>query len=480
LNSNTSYLIDKNGDIAHTWNNARPGNYAMAMKPNGNIVRGAVYSNNQINGAAVGGLLQEIDPSGNVVWEFVHSTADRVAHHDICLMPNGHVLMIAWNRRQNAELQALGYTGSGQKYETNIIEVSPDGAGGAGIVWEWYITDHMVQDVDPAKPNFGVVADHPELLDINVQTSGGMGGPGGGLDWFHFNGIDYNADLDQIVLSSRFLSEIFIIDHSTTTIEAAGHSGGNAGKGGDFLYRWGNPSNYDHPGTQHIPGACHDSRWITNDGRPNAGFIQFFNNAASGTSGNVSAVDAINPPMAADGYNYEKVPGVAYAPTIYNWRHETEEYAWGQSAADIMKNGNIFVAMSGEYMYEANQNGNIVWQYNAGPAKAFRYECDFPGIVALIDAGVIEDLCMISSVDEALQSKVNISPNPSTGLFKISGLTDQNIIKKVIVFDVLGQEVEANYRNGELDLSNNPNGVYYLNISFNNATTITKKVSLVR
>jgi hypothetical protein len=131
-------------------------------------------------------------------------------------------------------------------------------------------------------------------------------------------------------------------------------------------------------------------------------------------------------------------------------------------------------------MYEANQNGNIVWQYNAGPAKAFRYECDFPGIVALIDAGVIEDLCMISSVDEALQSKVNISPNPSTGLFKISGLTDQNIIKKVIVFDVLGQEVEANYRNGELDLSNNPNGVYYLNISFNNATTITKKVSLVR
>jgi len=37
-----------------------------------------------------------------------------------------------------------------------------------------------------------------------------------------------------------------VIDHSTTTAQAAGHSGGTYGKGGDLLYRWGNPNAYQH------------------------------------------------------------------------------------------------------------------------------------------------------------------------------------------------------------------------------------------
>ena len=60
----------------------------------------------------------------------------------------------------------------------------------------------------------------------------------------HVNAVAYNAELDQIVLSSPHFNEIWIIDHGTTTEEAKGHTGGRWGKGGDILYRWGNPRAY--------------------------------------------------------------------------------------------------------------------------------------------------------------------------------------------------------------------------------------------
>jgi hypothetical protein len=59
-NSNTTYLIDKNGNIAHSWSCALAGNYSVHLKENGNLVRGGVYSSNQMNGAAVSGIIQEL------------------------------------------------------------------------------------------------------------------------------------------------------------------------------------------------------------------------------------------------------------------------------------------------------------------------------------------------------------------------------------------------------------------------------------
>ena len=460
-NQSTAYLIDEEGDIAYTWSCPTSANYAMALAQSGNIVRGAVYSDNEINGPAVGGMVQELDPNGDVVWEFVYSNSEVVAHHDLCLMPNGNVLLIAWEEIGEDDLIAIGYDDDGDKYATHIIEIQPDGAS-ANIVWEWHIVDHLVQDIDSELPNYGVIAEHPELLDINVETSGG-GGPGGGGngpdDWFHVNGIDYNEELDQIVFSSRYLSEIFIIDHSTNSQEAAGHAGGNSGKGGDFLYRWGNPANYGAPGDQIITAACHAARWIIDDGRPRGGWIQVFNN--SGNNGN-SCVDVIDAPV--DGYNYEYTSSAAYEPASYSYRHECVGNASGQSASDGMSNGNIFVNLSGGqggagYMYEVDADDNMIWQYSAGTQKAFRYECDHPGIQVLLE-NPCESSTDISELDLALN--FTVLPNPSAGNFQLLGEFDETGVDRILIYDLMGNLVHEAAQTNSLELRHLANGTYIL------------------
>ena len=86
----------------------------------------------------------------------------------------------------------------------------------------------------------------------------------------HTNAVAYNAELDQIMLSIHAFSEVWIIDHGTTTEEAASHSGGKRGKGGDLLYRWGNPRAY-RTGTNVDQRlfAQHNAHWIP-EGLPGA------------------------------------------------------------------------------------------------------------------------------------------------------------------------------------------------------------------
>ena len=335
--------------------------------------------------------------------------------------------------------------------------------------------DHMVQDVDADLDSYGEINEHPELLNVNVTVSGG-GGPGGGggaaSDWFHVNGVDYNPTLDQIVFSSRFLSELFIIDHSTTTEEAASHAGGNSGMGGDFLYRWGHPSNYGAEGAQIITSACHDARWIIDDGRPNGGFLQVFNNL--GNNGN-SAVDAIDAPV--DGYNYAHEAGQAFEPASYSWRHNCIANAPGQSASDRMADGNIFVNLSGGqggagYMYEVDTDGNVLFQYNAQSAKAFRYPCSHLGIQALL-----ENPCPPGvGISEVLTLNWSVFPNPSEdGIFTLAGEFGLEGVDLLHVSDALGREICSMKHARGLDLSGQPSGIYWVTATFDGLSK-TRKV----
>ena len=482
-NSSTTYLIDENQQVAHEWSMTTDCNYTVQLKQNGNLVRGTKNNSNLLGGAAEAGRVQEIAPDGSIIWDFIYSDADHLSHHDLTLVGD-NVLITAWEVKSAVEVTAAGYITNSDKWPTHFIELEDDGNGGANIVWEWHIWDHMCQDTDSSKPNYVAnISDNPELIDINmIQSSSGDG------DWFHVNGVDYNEDLDQIVFSSRFASEIFIIDHSTSSEEAASHSGGNSGMGGDILYRWGNPSNYGMSGTQVIVSAVHDARWITDDGRPNGGFLQVFNNCGGGCSGGGpnavanSTIDGIETPWDVTTNSYLRIPGQVFSPSSYTTRYECASgspySASGQSASDRMSNGNIFVNASKGVMYELDAvTEQIIWGPHIalgsgnGSPKAFRYECDYPGIIALepFMNNTTSTSCFnatpISENDEV--DNLVLFPNPA-----IDHITINNKGVKEI-YNIMGVRV-VKTSSTKINVNHLASGIYNIRIADRNIKFIKK------
>ena len=158
-----------------------------------------------------------------------------LSHHDIEVLPNGNILILAAEVKTASEAISNGSSINDSRYSEMIIELNPNTNQ---VVWEWHAWDHLVQDIDSNLLNYGTISSSPNKININY-------GDGSDPDWLHANSIDYNEELDQIISLIFLLSENLIIDHSTTTLEASTSSGGNSGQGGDILYRWGNPQAYN-------------------------------------------------------------------------------------------------------------------------------------------------------------------------------------------------------------------------------------------
>jgi hypothetical protein len=210
LMSQTTYLIDGCGRVINMWQSEyTPGNTAYVL-PNGNLLRTARLNNTVITGGGGGGGLEIFDWNSNKLWSYNINSENHRLHHDVAPMPNGNILAIIWEVKSEEESLAQGRRSDRLAnkviWSERIVELKPIFPDQAEVVWEWSLWDHMIQDFDQTKENYGVVEDHPELVDINfTQTPAGLN------DWIHANSIDYNAQLDQIVLSSPFLNEI--LDH---------------------------------------------------------------------------------------------------------------------------------------------------------------------------------------------------------------------------------------------------------------------------
>ena len=393
IRSTTTYLIDMDGNVVHSWESDSQPGHAVYLLENGNLLRCARERENEtFRGGGVGGRVQEFAWDGTVVWEFVYSNGEHCQHHDIEPLPNGNVLLIAWERKSEAEAIAAGRNpellSSGQLWTDHVVEVRPDRPRGGTIVWEWHVWDRLIQDHDPDKANFGVVADHPELIDVNFGGDFGPLSPeerrqlealgymppspepraGRGIpDWNHINAIAYNAELDQIALTVLGSNEIWVIDHSTTTAQAAGHTGGKSGRGGDILYRWGNPRAYraGSAGDQQL-FAQHDAHWIA-PGLSGAGNLLVFNNGRRRPDGEHSSIEEIVPPLDETG-RYAREPGAAFGPAQPLWTYtaprKTSFLSRRISGAQRLPNGNTLVC-SGEHgrFFEIDTDGRVVWEY---------------------------------------------------------------------------------------------------------------------
>lgn len=359
-NGDTVYLIDNCGKLVHKWMcSERSLRNPVYILPNGDLVYAGKVSTDFASGA---GLLAQIDWNSQPKWSFTIADSVEAAHHGYVAMPNGNILAVVWEKKSEADQIAAGRDPSsvaGELWSEKVVEITP-GGGTPKIIWEWKLWDHLVQNFDPGQANYGDVRSHPELLDANLL-------PGYTGSWAHINSIDYNPVLDQILLCSRNFNELFIIDHSTTTAEAAGHTGGIQGKGGDFLYRWGNPANYQRGGSadQRL-FRPHDGHWVA-AGNPDAGKIIVFNNGDSRPGPKYSTVEIIEPPLLSD-QSYQLVTDSAYLPKHPDWIYpkvpDTNFYSATQGSAQVLPNGNVLIAESntGEFI-EVERNGHIVWSY---------------------------------------------------------------------------------------------------------------------
>ena len=503
------YLLDNCGEIVHVWEDSaqfRPGNTAYIL-PDGNLVKAKRYAS--VAGdpiwAGGGGAIIEIRTWENdLVWSFEMNDSLNRLHHDIAVMVNGNILGLAWEKKTYDEAVQAGrdtmLLPDGELWPEWVFEINPDTDE---IEWEWHLWDHLVQDFDSTKNNFGVVADHPELLNINFNTNNG------GRDWLHANAIDFNEERNQILISTPFLNEAYIIDHSTNTDQAAGHTGGFGGVGGDFMYRWGNVLAYDQ-GSEDDQTMFnnHDVKWVDDFlsvTHPHYGKLSFFNNQVGD---NYSSFNIFNPPWDMYLGKYT-LANNKWGPDDFDvdLTHPIDSavYSTGLSSMQVLDNGNFLICSGRQgYAFEMTPDQTIVWEYKtpliAGmPAtqgdtlainnnltfRMDRYPINYKAFENrdLTPKGWIElnpDTAFCDGIVPVFNTHHNYQlamyPNPATDMVTIEW--EGGIWVDVDVIDLIGRTVIEPMRltggRKYLDIAHLPNGMYFIRINGQEAGKLMK------
>jgi hypothetical protein len=492
------YLLDNCGEIVHVWEDEpqfRPGNTAYLLEDGrlvktkrlGSVTQDAIW-------AGGGGAIVEIRSWDNdLLWSYELNNDTARLHHDIALTEEGTIIMLAWELKTAEEAIQAGRNPDllveGELWPDYLFEVDP---ATDEIVWEWHAWDHLIQDFDSTKDNFGVVEDNPGRIDINYTFQDGV------ADWMHSNALDYEDINDQIILSVPTFHEVWVIDKTTTTEEAAGDIGGFSGIGGNLMFRWGNPRAYRR-GTEADQKLFyqHDIHWIddfVDASLPEFGKLAVFNNRVGE---NFSTANIITPNYDMYSWAYGMVDGV-WEPTDFErtFVHPdtTSVYSTGLSSVQMLQNGNTLICSGRQgYSFELNPEGEVVWEYKTpliGGAPASqgdsltlnqnltfrikRYPPDYPAFEdkELISQGWIENnpdsmFCqlILPTNDVGMQYELSMFPNPANDVVVIDW--QAGIYAEIAIFDLHGRPIHSFTASGGrkyLDVSDWVPGVYFVQV----------------
>mgnify|MGYP001207270361 CR=1 FL=1 len=463
-----SFLINNCGEVVNQWTSEYRIGLSAYLLEDGSLLRTGQLSSGAIpafSGGGTGGRVERFNWEGELVWHIDWADDTKHHHHDIEMMPNGNILLISWESHSYEEAVSLGKNTNNTQNPVwccTIVEIEPTGSEGGNVVWFWSAWDHMVQDTDPNKPNYGVISENPRKFNINYTSGQGPNNGAGNSDWMHCNAVDYNAELDQIVISSAKFCEFWIIDHSLTTEEAATEAG-------DLLYRWGNPRTYNRgTAADQMLYHQHDSYWTE------GGDIMVYNNGKNRPEGEYSTVEIITTPLSED-LTYPISETESFAPSSYSWRYpedfDANFYSQNISGAQRLSNGNTLICEGAKgHIFEVTPEEEMVWSYispitafgptvqgeelgNTSVFRAYRYGPDYqafagrdmtPGDIIELDSW--DTGC--STVEVIAPSNFtypSVYPNPSNSSFTV--YTDHAGLASI--YNIQGQLVECIKINSE-------------------------------
>lgn len=422
LRSTKTYLIDNCGNKVYEWQSNHPALDAELLS-NGELIRSVFLPNSSFDFGGTTGGIEILDSNGDQVLEISICTDSLMLHHDFEVLPNGNILVLAVELIDSVNVVNSGSIVYEKRFAETILEIDRESLN---IVWKWRSWDHLIQDVSPDYPNYGVISDNPGRININYYYD--ESDP----DWLHFNSIDFNEDLDQIMVGSPHFNELWIIDHSTTTQEATMSTGGDFNKGGDLLYRWGNPAAYQRGSESDQKFEFqHNCSWIPN-GLPNEGKIMIFNN---GSDRLFSSVDIINPVLNSNNYLFSDQQTFLPDETFFSYSDSAKFFSNIVSGAQQLENGNILICSGsqGRIFEIENQTNSVVWDYRL----PFNFSGGIPLVISQGDS-ISQSLIFRSKkyspsfvafnyLDLVTSSPLELNPFPNNCQLFIKGCMDTSM-----------------------------------------------------